>query len=238
MNIPAVSRLLKGFKNLRNKVPINIVINNTYNGHIKHPSDPLFKLYKKNDSPWKSTLRYNQVFPNGKKGLHENLQRLISTAGLGRRLSQDIQTILSQFTSRDGEGKSGNFKIAGEKVSGKGVYSISPDQSDVDIKLTIKVSNKPQVQQKSTSSQTSQLPSTPRKPLLPSTIPPTRHQSKPKALSTTQPSLQQQQQQQQQNMKSTPRPSPPKTTPKMCLAPCTTTNKTKTAVANCVGEYC
>lgn len=236
LNIPAVSRILKGFKDLGNKVPINTVINNTYNGQIKHPSDPLVKLYKEKDSPWKSTLRYNPVFPNGRKGLHGNLQRLIS-ASLGRRLNQDIQTLLSQFTPRYGGGKSGNFKIAGEKVSGKGVYSISPDQSDVGIKLTIKVSNKPHMQQKPTSSQTSQLPSSPPKTLLPSTIPPTRHQSKPKSLSTAQLSRQQQQQQQQQNMKSTPRPSPPRTTPKMCLAPCTTTNKTKTAVANCVGEY-
>ena len=239
MNIPAISRLLKGFKDLGNKVPINSVINNTYNGQIKHPSDPLFKLYKEKDSPWKSTLRYNPVFPNGRKGLHANIQRLIS-ASLGRRLNQDIQTLLSQFTPRDGGGKSGNFKIAGEKVSGKGVYSISPDQSDVEIKLTIKVSNKPHVQQKPTSSQTSQLPSSPPKTLLPSTIPPTRHQSKPKALSTARPSRQQQQQQQQQqqNMKSTPRPSPPVTTLKMCLAPCTTTSNTKTAVENCVGECC
>ena len=236
MNIPAVSRLLEGFKDLGNKVPINTVINNTYNGQIKHPSDPLFKPYKEKYSPWKSTSRHNQVFPNGRKGLHENLQRLIS-AGLGRRLNQDIQTLLSQFTPRDGDGKSGNFKIAGEKVIGKGVYSISPDQSDVEIKLTIKVSNKPHVQQKPTSSRTSQLPSSPPKTLLPSTIPPT-HQSKPKALSTAQPSRQQQQQQQQQNVKSTPRPSPPITTPKMCFAPCTTTNNTKTAVENCVGECC
>ena len=92
MNIPAISRLLKGFKDLGNKVPINSVINNTYNGQIKHPSDPLFKLYKEKDSPWKSTLRYNPVFPNGRKGLHANLQRLIS-ASLGRRLNQDIQTL-------------------------------------------------------------------------------------------------------------------------------------------------
>ena len=236
LNIPAVSRILKGFKDLGNKVPIKTVINNTYNGQIKHPSDPLVKLYKEKDSPWKSTLRYNPVFPNGRKGLHGNLQRSIS-ASLGRRLNQDIQTLLSQFTPRYGGGKSGNFKIAGEKVSGKGVYSISPDQSDVEIKLTIKVSNKPHMQQKPTSSQASQLPSSPPKTLLPSTIPPTRHQSKPKSLSTAQPSRQQQQQQQQQNMKSTPLPSPPRTTPKMCLAPCTTKNKTKTAVANCVGEY-
>ena len=236
-NIPAVSRLLQGLGGLKPKIPASSAA--TTSAKIENDKND----FRVNKLSHKGLHRYR------KKAVHDMLHRLLN-AYAEQQIMQDSKTAY-KLKSRDSSKKSGSFKISDGPVSGAGVYSISRDQSDIEIDLKLKVNDQ---QQQQRNQHPSLLPSREqqhrqktaklqpqkqqqqqqRKPQ----PPPTPQQlQKPQLQHQKQQPQQKPPQQQQRQISTTPVPPQTVTTkPKMCLAPCSTTQAPQNTNCMAIGK--
>ncbi|XP_078365356.1 uncharacterized protein LOC144649672 [Oculina patagonica] len=110
---------------------------------------------------WRHPIFYN-IFSNRKKSIHKMLHRILNTSA---HLKQDSH-LSTKFKSRDSSEKKGTFKISDEAVTGKGEYTISPDQTDVGIKMKLRI-NKQQPKQPQQPQQPPHEPQQPQQPQQP-----------------------------------------------------------------------
>ena len=133
--IPAVARLLKGFrpseKTLNNVTENNITKNYNCRNCFRRTTKRLLDKIKVS-SPLK---KFAQVLG------HKLLKRIPVGVARSKYFSQTASKVIL-----DGNAKRGSFRIFDKSVKGIGIYSISRDRKYIDLKLKLKI-NKKQHQQ-------------------------------------------------------------------------------------------